>query len=202
MQTPLTRLYDDLDRSKYSDEEEKRLKYRSSSKPYDGPGAQFGVGPSAQDSDDELEDRRMRREGRQSRNQEEPPTPHSADMEHFLAQCYDLTHAIDEVENSVDQILAFRNKIVSLKPHEDVGQVSLKADMHALSALTTTTGKKIVALETWLVKLHDWCWNLRRLVKSGQVTTASASEVGEMKFQLSSAKLVSRFASDTRPIRC
>lgn len=81
-----------------------------------------------------------------------------------------------------------RNKIASLKPHDDVGQVSLHADMTALASLTTASGKKIVALETWLVKLHEWCWGLRKSMKKGK-STATKQEIAEMKFQLSGAKL-------------
>ena len=82
-----------------------------------------------------------------------------------------------------------RNKIVSLKPSVDVGQVSLQADLKALAALTTDSGKRIVSLETWLLQLHKWSKEVKKLVKSGQAGE-TMKEVGEIKFQLANAKLV------------
>jgi hypothetical protein len=82
-----------------------------------------------------------------------------------------------------------RNNIVSLKPSVDVGQVSLQADLHALAALTTDSGKKIVSLETWLLQLHKWSKEVKKLIKSGKAGETIA-EVGEIKFELANAKLV------------
>ncbi|ORY72739.1 hypothetical protein BCR35DRAFT_333916 [Leucosporidium creatinivorum] len=192
LQTPLVKLYDSLDRSTYSDEEADRQAnggrgYRDGVV-YDGPGTEVGVGPSGQMREDEEADRKKRREGRQSKGQEEPAVAHTPDMEQFLAQCYDLTHSIDALENDVDQILSLRNKIASLHPSEDVGQVSLRADMEALSALTTQSGRAIVSLEVWLTRLKQWSSMLRKWIKEGTVH-ATLQEVGEIKYQLASAKM-------------
>lgn len=104
-------------------------------------------------------------------------------------QLYDLTHTIDALDNDIDEIVAMRNKIVSLKPSVDVGQVSLQADLKGLAALTTDSGKRIVSLETWLLQLHKWSKEVKKLVKSGQAGE-TMKEVGEIKFQLANAKLV------------
>ncbi|GAA6059592.1 hypothetical protein JCM10212_005091 [Sporobolomyces blumeae] len=148
-------------------------------------------GPSRQDPDDAAADRATQREGRQSKQQrlEEDPNYHATgDMEQFMAQLYDLTHTIDALENDIDEIVALRNQICSLKPSVDIGQVSLQADLHSLSALTTDSGRKIVSLETWLLQLHEWSKQVGKLVKSGQAGETMA-EVGEIKFQLANAKL-------------
>jgi hypothetical protein len=108
LQTPLTKLYDSLDRSTFSDEEADRRANRGrgyrDGVVYDGNGSEVGVGPSGQTREDELADRKKRREGRQSKGQEEPPVAHvsyvlsleelyltpyllqTPDMEQFLAQ--------------------------------------------------------------------------------------------------------------------
>jgi hypothetical protein len=104
-------------------------------------------------------------------------------------QLYDLTHAIDALEDDVDQILALRNKIASLDPRCDPGEESIRADLNALSALTTTSGKAIVSLETWLIQLHSWAKDVRELVKAGKAHE-TLQEIAEIKFQLSGAKLV------------
>ncbi|GAA5983066.1 hypothetical protein JCM5350_006801 [Sporobolomyces pararoseus] len=144
-----------------------------------------------QDPADAAADRAVQREGRQSKQQrlEENPNYHAtADMENFMAQIYDLTHTIDALDNDIDEIVAMRNKIVSLKPSVDVGQVSLQADLHALAALTTDSGKRIVSLETWLTQLHKWSKEVKKLIKSGKAGETMA-EVGEIKFELANAKL-------------
>ncbi|GAA5961886.1 hypothetical protein JCM3765_006423 [Sporobolomyces pararoseus] len=144
-----------------------------------------------QDPADAAADRAVQREGRQSKQQrlEENPNYHAtADMENFMAQIYDLTHTIDALDNDIDEIVAMRNKIVSLKPSVDVGQVSLQADLHALAALTTDCGKRIVSLETWLTQLHKWSKEVKKLIKSGKAGETMA-EVGEIKFELANAKL-------------
>ncbi|GAA5823449.1 hypothetical protein JCM5353_002152 [Sporobolomyces roseus] len=145
-----------------------------------------------QDPADAAADRALQREGRQSKVQrleEEDPNYHATgDMEQFMAQLYDLTHTIDALDNDIDEIVAMRNKIVSLKPSVDVGQVSLQADLKGLAALTTDSGKRIVSLETWLLQLHKWSKEVKKLVKSGQAGE-TMKEVGEIKFQLANAKL-------------
>ncbi|BGP36832.1 hypothetical protein JCM10449v2_000734 [Rhodotorula kratochvilovae] len=148
-------------------------------------------GPSRQDPLDAAADKKLWRDGRQSKKQmeEEHPGQHNtADFESFLAQLYDLTHAIDALENDVDEIVELRNNIVRLDPKVDVGQVSLRADLDTLAALTTKTGKGIVGLETWLGALQKWGRQVRELVKSGQVGE-TMKEVGEIKYHLSSAQL-------------
>jgi len=79
--------------------------------------------------------------------------------------------------------------VVRLDPKVDVGQVSLRADLDSLAALTTKTGKGIVALETWLNSLQKWGRQVRELVKAGQVGE-TLKEVGEIKYHLASARLV------------
>ncbi|GJN91722.1 hypothetical protein Rhopal_004745-T1 [Rhodotorula paludigena] len=120
--------------------------------------------------------------------EDRPGVKHTNDMEGFLAQLYDLTHSIDAVENDIDEIVGLRNKIVRLDPRVDVGQVSLRADLDALSALTTQTGKGIVAIETWLTALHKWSKQLKAYVKAGQAGE-TLKEVGEVKYHLATAKL-------------
>ncbi|GAA5831469.1 hypothetical protein JCM11251_004034 [Rhodosporidiobolus azoricus] len=144
-------------------------------------------GPSKQDASDARADRSSQREGRQSKAsllKEKPGLKMTADMEGL----YDLTHSIDCLENDIGSILSLRNAIVTLDPKVDIGQVSLRADLDSLSSLTTQTGKTIVSLETWLWQLHEWSWNLRKMVKAGQAGE-TLQEVGEIKFQLASAKL-------------
>ncbi|BGP12973.1 hypothetical protein JCM10213v2_000890 [Rhodosporidiobolus nylandii] len=158
-------------------------------------GKDFDValnGEAAQDPADAAADRKLWREGRQSKTQLVKDDPSKAamsgDMEQFMAQLYDLTHSIDALEDDIDQILALRNKIATLDPRVDIGQASLRADLDALSALTTQTGKSIVSLETWLLQLHKWSKDVRKLVKSGQAGE-TMQEVGEIKYQLASAKI-------------
>lgn len=93
-----------------------------------------------------------------------------------------------------------RNKIVSLKPSVDVGQVSLQADLHALAALTTESGKRIVSLETWLLSLHKWSKDVRKLIKEGKAGE-TIQEDGEIKFELANARLVSTPSSSYFPPR-
>ncbi|GAA5915302.1 uncharacterized protein JCM6883_002390 [Sporobolomyces salmoneus] len=146
---------------------------------------------SLQDPEDFEADRKLQREGRQSRAQrveEDPGYKASGDMEQFMAQIYDLTHTIDSLDNDIDSIVSMRNKIVSLDPSVDIGQVSLQADLHALAALTTSSGKKIVSLETWLTQLHKWSKQVKQLIKEGKAGE-SIKEVGEIKFELANAKL-------------
>ncbi|GAA5892441.1 hypothetical protein JCM6882_005617 [Rhodosporidiobolus microsporus] len=146
---------------------------------------------SVQDPADAAADRKLQRDGRQSKAsllEEKPGLKMSGDMENFMAQLYDLTHSIDALENDVDEILSLRNKIVTLDPKVDVGQVSLRADLDSLSSLTTQTGKTIVNIETWLLQLHKWSKDVRKLVKSGQAGE-TMQEVGEIKFHLASAKV-------------
>ncbi|KAL8276504.1 hypothetical protein RQP46_011105 [Phenoliferia psychrophenolica] len=137
---------------------------------------------------DEAEDAKIARPGRMSKGCEKPGTVHSSDMEEFLAQLYDMTHSIDALDNDLDDIKALRKKITKISPEEDVGQVSIKADLDALASLTTDSGKAILSLETWLTALYARGKNLRALVKSGSVDF-TPEEVGEVKFQISSAKL-------------
>jgi hypothetical protein len=55
---------------------------------------------------------------------------------------------------SGDVVLDFRHFLERLAdPKVDVGQVSLKADLDALAALTTKTGRGIVAIEDWLLSV-------------------------------------------------
>ncbi|GAA5922132.1 uncharacterized protein JCM15063_003197 [Sporobolomyces koalae] len=144
-----------------------------------------------QDAADAAADRAVQREGRQSKQQriEQEPNYHATgDMEQFLAQVYDMTHTIDALDNDIDHIVSLRNQIVSLKPSVDVGQVSLQADLHALATLTTDSGKRIVSLETWLLQLHKWSKQVRKLIKEGKAGE-TVQEVGEIKFELANAKL-------------
>lgn len=80
LQTPLTKLYDSLDRSTYSDEEADREanggRGTRDAVVYDGNGSEVGVGPAGQMREDEEADRKKRREGRQSKGQEEPAVAH------------------------------------------------------------------------------------------------------------------------------
>ncbi|GAA5989338.1 hypothetical protein JCM11641_002767 [Rhodosporidiobolus odoratus] len=149
-------------------------------------------GPSAQDPADAAADRKLWREGRQSKAQllaDDPTKPKmTGDMEQFMAQLFDLTHSIDALENDIDEILRLRNMIATLNPRVDVGQTSLRADLDSLSALTTQTGKTIVSLETWLLQLHKWSKDVKKLVKAGKAGE-TMQEVGEIKAQLASAKL-------------
>ncbi|GAA5979973.1 hypothetical protein JCM10908_001486 [Rhodotorula pacifica] len=148
-------------------------------------------GPSKQDPSDASADRALWRDGRQSKQlmlQDDPKLQMTGDFEQFMAQLYDLTHSIDAVENDVDEIVELRNKIVSLDPKVDVGQVSLKADLDALAALTTQTGRGIVAIEDWLLGLHDWSKKVKALVKSGQAGE-TLEEVGEIKYHIANAKM-------------
>ncbi|GAA5853550.1 hypothetical protein JCM8547_002502 [Rhodosporidiobolus lusitaniae] len=148
-------------------------------------------GHSPQDPADAAADRKLWREGRQSKQQllaDDPKKKMTGSMEDFMAQLYDLTHSIDSLENDIDEILALRNKIVSNDPKVDIGQASLRADLDSLSALTTQSGKTIVSLETWLLSLHRWSKDVKKLVKSGQAGE-TMQEVGEIKYQLASAKL-------------
>lgn len=101
-----------------------------------------------------------------------------------------MTHSIDALDNDLDDIKALRKKITKISPEEDVGQVSIKADLDALASLTTDSGKAILSLETWLTALYARGKKLRALVKSGSADF-TPEEVGEVKFQISSAKLVS-----------
>ncbi|GAA5866711.1 hypothetical protein JCM3774_001966 [Rhodotorula dairenensis] len=148
-------------------------------------------GPSAQDPADASADRALWRDGRQSKQQmveDDPNLKMTGDFEQFMAQLYDLTHSIDAVENDVDQIVELRNKIVSLDPKVDVGQVSLKADLDALAALTTQTGRGIVAIEDWLLSLRDWSKKVKAMVKAGQ-TGETLEEVAEIKYHIATAKM-------------
>ncbi|GAA6011580.1 hypothetical protein JCM8202_004076 [Rhodotorula sphaerocarpa] len=131
------------------------------------------------------------RDGRQSKQQmleSHPDLVMTGSMEQFMAQLYDLTHAIDTLENDVDEIVALRNKIVSLDPRVDVGQVSLRADLDALASLTTQTGRGVISIEHWVLNLHDWSRRVKALVKSGQAEE-TLQEVGEIKFHIASAKM-------------
>lgn len=81
LQTPLTKLYDSLDRSTFSDEEADRMANggRGDTREgvvFDGNGSEVGVGPAGQMSQDERADRRKRRMGRQSKGQEEGGDQH------------------------------------------------------------------------------------------------------------------------------
>ncbi|GAA5887571.1 hypothetical protein JCM5296_002622 [Sporobolomyces johnsonii] len=148
-------------------------------------------GSAAQDPADAAADRKLWREGRQSKQQllnEDPSWHATGDMEQFMAQLFDLTHTIDALENDVDEIVSLRNKVATLKPSEDLGQESLRADLDSLAALTTQSGRAIVSLETWLLQLHKWSKDVKKLVKSGQAGE-TMKEVGEIKFQLANAKL-------------
>ncbi|BGP21858.1 hypothetical protein Rt10032_c01g0555 [Rhodotorula toruloides] len=146
-------------------------------------------GSSKQSKPDAAADHSLWRDGRQSKQQMQEddktfkPTP---DMESFMAQLYDLTHAIDALENDIDEIVCLRNKIVKLDPKVDVGQVSLCSDLDALAALTTQTGKGIVSLETWLRQLSDWSFDVEGLVKQGKLSETQA-EIDEIKYHVSSA---------------
>ncbi|GAA5870259.1 hypothetical protein JCM1840_001604 [Sporobolomyces johnsonii] len=148
-------------------------------------------GSAAQDPADDAADRKLWREGRQSKQQllnEDSSWHATGDMEQFMAQLFDLTHTIDALENDVDEIVSLRNKIATLKPSEDLGQESLRADLDSLATLTTQSGRAIVSLETWLLQLHKWSKDVKKLVKSGQAGE-TMKEVGEIKFQLANAKL-------------
>ncbi|GAA5944393.1 hypothetical protein JCM1841_005567 [Sporobolomyces salmonicolor] len=148
-------------------------------------------GSAAQDPADAAADRKLWREGRQSKQQllkEGPSWQATGDMEQFMAQLYDLMHATDALENDVDEIVSLRNKVNMLKPSEDLGQESLRADLDSLAALTTQSGRAIVSLETWLLQLHKWSKDVKKLVRSGQAGE-TMKEVGEIKFQLANAKL-------------
>ncbi|CEQ42157.1 SPOSA6832_03941 [Sporobolomyces salmonicolor] len=160
-------------------------------------------GSAAQDPADAAADRKLWREGRQSKQQllkEGPSWQATGDMEQFMAQrpltlvddyprqLYDPMHATDALENDVDEIVSLRNKVNMLKPSEDLGQESLRADLDSLAALTTQSGRAIVSLETWLLQLHKWSKDVKKLVRSGQAGE-TMKEVGEIKFQLANAKL-------------
>jgi hypothetical protein len=240
IQPPLVNLYDQLDRSSFSDSERTRdaAGRQPPVQPYSDLGADVGVGPSAQSDEDDEVDRKARRLGRQSKGQEEPalvhvraflPSVHGESSTHkltccpfetesgygdlprpgsypsafedgwrrakltprrHLSQSYDITHSIDALENDVDQIVALRNKIASLKPVQDIGDVSIKEDLSALSKLTTVTGRAIVSLEVWLVSLHKWSKDIKALIKAGKAT-ATLQELAEVKQQITSAKVVS-----------
>ncbi|GAA6035307.1 hypothetical protein JCM8097_008809 [Rhodosporidiobolus ruineniae] len=143
--------------------------------------------------EDAAADRKVEREGRQSKQRMMEEHPEltkgmTGDMEQFMAQLFDLTHSIDALEDDVDETLALRNKIVQLDPRADVGQVSLRSDLDAHSSLTTQTGKTIVSLETWLLQLHAWAKQVKRLVKEGKAGE-TLQEVAEIKYQLAGAKL-------------
>ncbi|KAM0753688.1 hypothetical protein T439DRAFT_332249 [Meredithblackwellia eburnea MCA 4105] len=141
-----------------------------------------------QDPKDAAMDLKTQRPGRMSKGWEEQGVSHSDDMEQFLAQLYDLTHAIDALDNDIDQIKALRKKIASIDPQEDIGSVSIKSDLDAQSHLVTDTGRAILSLETWLTALVNRNKALRALVKSGEAKFRP-EEIGEVKFQLASAKL-------------
>ncbi|KAM0793086.1 hypothetical protein ACM66B_000569 [Microbotryomycetes sp. NB124-2] len=144
-----------------------------------------------QDPLDELADRKVEREGRRSKLQEmeEEPNYHpSAFMEHFHGELFELTHSIDELENDIDQIVKIRNKIVTLSPKQDPGQQSVRAMLNGQASLVNDTGRRIVALEQWLLGLYHWMKDLRAAVKRGE-TGASLNDVAEVKYQISSAKL-------------
>ncbi|GAA5954345.1 hypothetical protein JCM21900_005037 [Sporobolomyces salmonicolor] len=125
-------------------------------------------GLAEQDPADAAADRKLWREGRQSKQQllKEDPSWSTGDLERFMAQLYDLTHAIDALENDVDEIVSLCNKIATLKPSEDLGQ----------------------DLKTWLLQLHKWNKDVKKIVGSGQAGE-TRKEVGEIKFQLANAKL-------------
>lgn len=78
---------------------------------------------------------------------------------------------------------------MSLDPKVDVGQVSLKADLDALAALTTQTGRGIIAIEDWLLSLRDWSKKVKALVKAGQAGQ-TLEEVAEIKYHIATAKMV------------
>ncbi|GAA6047858.1 hypothetical protein JCM3770_004677 [Rhodotorula araucariae] len=159
--------------------------------PPSGPPSPALSGPATQDPLDAAADKKLWRDGRQSKQQmeEEHPGQHNtADFEQFLAQLYDLTHAIDALENDIDEIVQLRNVIVRLDPKVDVGQESLRVDLDSLAALTTKTGKGIVGLETWLTSLQNWGQQVRQLVKDGKVGE-TLKEVGEIRYHLCSAQL-------------
>lgn len=59
-----------------------------------------------------------------------------------------------------------------------------------MSALTTQTGRGIVAIEDWLWSLYTWSKKVKDLVKSGQ-TGETLEEVAEIKYHIASAKMVS-----------
>ncbi|GAA5934177.1 hypothetical protein JCM3775_006927 [Rhodotorula graminis] len=178
-----------------------------------GSGSSSLDAPSKQDPLDAAADKKLWRDGRQSKQQMEAEygaQHNTTDFDSFLAQLYDLTHAIDALENDIDdacphllflscqsstrpdlnapQIVSLRNMVVRLDPKVDVGQVSLRADLDSLAALTTKTGKGVVALETWLGALQKWGKQVRELVKAGQVGE-TMKEVGEIKYHLASARL-------------
>ncbi|GAA5897443.1 hypothetical protein JCM8208_003273 [Rhodotorula glutinis] len=156
-----------------------------------GSGSSSLDAPSKQDPLDAAADKKLWRDGRQSKQQMEAEygaQHNTTDFDSFLAQLYDLTHAIDALENDIDDIVSLRNMVVRLDPKVDVGQVSLRADLDSLAALTTKTGKGVVALETWLGALQKWGKQVRELVKAGQVGE-TMKEVGEIKYHLASARL-------------
>ncbi|GAA5850523.1 hypothetical protein JCM9279_007528 [Rhodotorula babjevae] len=156
-----------------------------------GSGSSTLDAPSKQDPLDEAADKKLWRDGRQSKQQMEAEygaQHNTTHFEAFLAQLYDLTHAIDALENDIDDIVSLRNMVVRLDPKVDVGQVSLRADLDSLAALTTKTGKGVVALEMWLGSLQKWGKQVRELVKAGQVGE-TMKEVGEIKYHLASARL-------------
>lgn len=108
-------------------------------------------------------------------------------------RCVVLLPAHPDDESLADsgslQIVSLRNMVVRLDPKVDVGQASLRADLDSLAALTTKTGKGVVALETWLGSLQKWGKQVRELVKAGQVGE-TMKEVGEIKYHLAGARLV------------
>lgn len=183
---------DDSGSSDDDENDKKRLIDLSSDDDDDGRDAYAAGGQTRADFEADLA---VEREGRQSKAQRlERDGPHDAtrmtsDMEHFMAQVYDLTHTIDKLDNDIDEIVAMRNLIVQLDPRVDVGQVSLESDLSALAALTTDSGKRIVSLEQWLLQLNKWSKRVGQLVKSRKAGETLA-EVGEIKFEIANAKLV------------
>ncbi|KAK4054772.1 hypothetical protein OIV83_000696 [Microbotryomycetes sp. JL201] len=138
-----------------------------------------------------LADRHVQKEGRRSKLQEmqEEPNYHpSAFMDHFHGDLFELTHCIDELENDIDQIVSIRNKIVTLSPKQDPDQKSLRAMLNGQASLVNDTGRRIVALEQWLMGLYNWMRDLRAATKRGE-TAASLQDAAEVKYQISSARL-------------
>ncbi|KAI5480027.1 hypothetical protein MNV49_001992 [Pseudohyphozyma bogoriensis] len=183
-----------------SEEDDKRKLVDAPSKPstpappYDGSsddsigGVDYKENPYQADTSDWRADVKTQRPGRMSKGWEAPGTTHSQDAEVVLGQIYDLTHAIDALDNDIDKIHALRKKISKIDPWEDVGGISTRADLDSLSALTTQTGRSIASLENWLTALHKQTKGMRAAVKAKQ-STIKPQEIGELKFQISSAKL-------------
>lgn len=78
-----------------------------------------------------------------------------------------------------------------LDPKVDIGSVSFRTDLDSLAGLTTDTGRAVVHLEAWLVELHYRAKQMRANVRKGSANF-TGEEMGELKFQVASAKLVSQ----------